>query len=62
MANKKSVKRCSRRKASIRVAQNRQIQATTLNLTTSSIRSSLPSQQKIKKQTKLDLTSTSSKG
>ena len=53
--------RCSRRKASIRVAQNRPIQATTLNLTTSSIHSSLPSQQKIKKKTKLDISSAPSK-
>ncbi|CAF1612010.1 unnamed protein product [Rotaria sp. Silwood1] len=36
-------------------------QTTTSNLTTSSTRSSLPSQQKIKKKTKLDITSTSSK-
>ncbi|CAF5008141.1 unnamed protein product [Rotaria sp. Silwood1] len=36
-------------------------QTTTSNLTTSSTRSSLPSQQKIKNKTKLDITSTSSK-
>ncbi|CAF4758476.1 unnamed protein product, partial [Rotaria sp. Silwood2] len=65
---------CSRRKTSIRTPPNRRIEAsslqsknisatqtTTSNLTTSSTRSSLPSQQKIKKQTKLDIISTSSK-
>ncbi|CAF1680898.1 unnamed protein product, partial [Rotaria magnacalcarata] len=65
---------CSRKTTSTRTPPKKRIeisslqlknistaQTTTSNLTTSSIRSSLPSQQKITKKTKLDTPSTSSK-
>ncbi|CAF4668239.1 unnamed protein product, partial [Rotaria sp. Silwood2] len=65
---------CSRKKTSTRTPPNKRreisslrsknistAQTTASNLTTSSIRSSLPSQQKITKKTKLDIASTSSK-
>ncbi|CAF1518925.1 unnamed protein product, partial [Rotaria sordida] len=72
MANKRKTKRCSTRAATKRIRKNLQsiqtsslqsnikstIQTTTLDLSTSSKHSSLPSQHKIMKRTKLDITST----
>ncbi|CAF1333744.1 unnamed protein product [Rotaria sordida] len=74
MANKRKTKRCSTREVTRRIRKNLQsiqasslqsnikstTQITTSNLSTSSKHSSLPSQQKIMKRTKLDITSTSS--